>query len=95
MTHVSRLGNALAPNVHAVVSNSGTLHSCVQPAGYAYAASNQAECMWHLQAQVQHMTKKYHIYMTMDGRISMAGLSGSSCKYLAEAMKDAVENVKA
>ena len=48
-----------------------------------------------LQAQVQHMTKKYHIYMTMDGRISMAGLSGSSCKYLAEAMKDAVENVKA
>ncbi|KAL3149705.1 hypothetical protein ABBQ38_013535 [Trebouxia sp. C0009 RCD-2024] len=46
-------------------------------------------------AQVQHMTKKYHIYMTMDGRISMAGLSGSSCKYLAEAMKDAVENVKA
>lgn len=47
------------------------------------------------QGQVQHMTKKYHIYMTLDGRISMAGLSGSSCKYLAEAMKDAVENVKA
>ena len=43
---------------------------------------------------MQHMTKKYHIYMTMDGRISMAGLSGSSCKYLAEAIKDAVENVK-
>ena len=79
--------------MHAVVSDSGTLHSCVQPAGYA--ASNLAESLWHLQAQVQHMTKKYHIYMTMDGRISMAGLSGSSCKYLAEAMKDAVENVKA
>ena len=47
-----------------------------------------------VQAQVQHMTKKFHIYMTLDGRISMAGLSGSSCKYLAEAMKDAVENVK-
>ncbi len=53
-----------------------------------------ADCPCELQAQVQHMTKKYHIYMTMDGRISMAGLSGSSCKYLAEAMKDAVENVK-
>lgn len=79
--------------VHAVVSDSGTLHSHIQPA--CYATSNLAECSWHLQAQVQHMTKKYHIYMTMDGRISMAGLSGSSCKYLAEAMKDAVENVKA
>jgi hypothetical protein len=79
--------------MHAVVSDSGTLHNYVQPAGYA--ASNLPECSWHLQAQVQHMTKKYHIYMTMDGRISMAGLSGSSCKYLAEAMKDAVENVKA
>lgn len=50
---------------------------------------------WQMQEQVLHMTKKYHIYMTLDGRISMAGLSGSSCKYLAEAMKDAVENVKA
>ncbi len=79
--------------VHAVVSDSDALFIYVHPADYA--ASNLAECSWHLQAQVQHMTKKYHIYMTMDGRISMAGLSGSSCKYLAEAMKDAVENVKA
>jgi aspartate aminotransferase len=45
-------------------------------------------------AQVQHMTSKFHIYMTLDGRISMAGLSGSSCRYLAEAIKDAVCNVK-
>ena len=53
---------------------------------------NHASCV--LQAQVQHMTKKHHIYMTLDGRISMAGLSGSSCKYLADAIKDAVENIK-
>lgn len=30
-----------------------------------------------LQAQVENMTNKWHVYMTMDGRISMAGLSGA------------------
>lgn len=30
------------------------------------------------QAQVENMTAKWHVYMTMDGRISMAGLSGTS-----------------
>lgn len=29
-----------------------------------------------LQPQVENMTSKWHVYMTMDGRISMAGLSG-------------------
>ncbi len=45
--------------------------------------------------QVQLLTDKYHIYMTFDGRISMAGLSAKTCPYLAKAMKDAVENVHA
>ena len=31
-----------------------------------------------LQAQVENMTAKWHVYMTFDGRISMAGLSGTS-----------------
>jgi aspartate/tyrosine/aromatic aminotransferase len=43
-----------------------------------------------MQAQVQVMTDKWHVYMTFDGRISMAGLSGSKCRYLAEAINDAV-----
>lgn len=38
------------------------------------------------------LTAKHHIYMTLDGRISMAGLSAESCKYLAQAMDDAVRN---
>ena len=53
------------------------------------------ECVFaccHLQAQVENMTNKHHVYMTLDGRISMAGLSKKSCKYLAEAIKDSVEN---
>ncbi|KAL4434280.1 hypothetical protein ABPG75_000721 [Micractinium tetrahymenae] len=43
-------------------------------------------------AQVENMTNKWSVFMTMDGRISMAGLSGTKCKYLAEAIKDSVEN---
>ena len=43
-----------------------------------------------MQDQVQNMTDKWHVYMTFDGRISMAGLSGSKCHYLAEAIKDSV-----
>lgn len=42
--------------------------------------------------QVENMTNKWHVYMTFDGRISMAGLSSGKCKYLAEAIKDSVEN---
>lgn len=43
-----------------------------------------------LQAQVEHMTAKWHVYMTLDGRISMAGLNKASCGYLAEAITDAI-----
>ena len=38
------------------------------------------------------MTDKWHIYMTMDGRISMAGLSSKRIAYMAEAMVDSVNN---
>jgi len=43
--------------------------------------------------QVEHLTSKHHIYLTKDGRISMAGLSGPRVKYLADAMKDAITNI--
>ena len=42
--------------------------------------------------QVAILTEKHHIFLTKDGRISMAGLSESKCKYLADAMKDAIES---
>ncbi len=45
-----------------------------------------------MQPQVENMTAKWHVYMTLDGRISMAGLSKNSCRYLAEAMNDSVRN---
>lgn len=31
-----------------------------------------------MQAQVENMANKWHVYMTLDGRISMPGLSGAS-----------------
>ena len=45
-----------------------------------------------LQEQVTNMTNKWHVYMTFDGRISMAGLSANRCSYLAEAMIDSYKN---
>ncbi|KAK2978901.1 hypothetical protein RJ640_012509 [Escallonia rubra] len=40
--------------------------------------------------QVTFMTKEYHIYMTSDGRISMAGLSSRTIPHLADAIHAAV-----
>uniref|UniRef100_A0A803QWG0 Aspartate aminotransferase n=1 Tax=Cannabis sativa TaxID=3483 RepID=A0A803QWG0_CANSA len=40
--------------------------------------------------QVAFMTKEYHIYMTSDGRISMAGLSSRTVPHLADAIHAAV-----
>lgn len=36
------------------------------------------------------MTKNHHVYMTKDGRISMAGLNSARAEYLARAIDDSV-----
>lgn len=43
--------------------------------------------------QVTFMREKYHVYMTANGRISMAGLTDANVQYVADAMKDAVLSV--
>lgn len=40
--------------------------------------------------QVSFMTKEFHVYMTSDGRISMAGLSSKTVPHLADAIHAAV-----
>ncbi|KAG0557674.1 hypothetical protein KC19_11G148700 [Ceratodon purpureus] len=45
-------------------------------------------------SQVEFMTREYHIYMTSDGRISMAGLSSRTVPHLADAMHAAVVGAK-
>jgi aspartate aminotransferase, mitochondrial len=36
--------------------------------------------------QVDRLTHEYHIYLTKNGRISMAGVTSRNVGYLAEAM---------
>ena len=43
-------------------------------------------------AQVERMTREHHVYMTKDGRISLAGLSAAKTPYLAAAIADCVKN---
>ena len=38
--------------------------------------------------QVENMTNKHHVYMTFDGRISLAGLNMAKVDFLAEAIID-------
>lgn len=43
--------------------------------------------------QVLAIREKWHVYMTKNGRISMAGLNTGNVKYFAEALDDVVRNV--
>ncbi len=42
--------------------------------------------------QVDNMTNKHAVFMTRDGRISLAGLSSAKTNYLADAIVDSVRN---
>lgn len=44
--------------------------------------------------QSENMTNKWHVYMTKDGRISLAGLSLAKCEYLADAIIDSFHCVQ-
>jgi len=43
-------------------------------------------------AQSDQMVKKHHVYMTKNGRISVAGLTKGNVKYVAAAIKDVTDN---
>jgi aspartate/tyrosine/aromatic aminotransferase len=44
--------------------------------------------------QSDNMTDKWHVYMTKDGRISLAGLNLAKCAFLADAIIDSFYNVQ-
>jgi len=44
------------------------------------------------QPQVKVLKEKYHVYLTDNGRISMAGLNSKNVKYFAAAVDDVVRN---
>jgi aspartate aminotransferase len=41
--------------------------------------------------QCKALAEKAHVYLTMDGRISMAGLNGSNIEYFAASVDAAVK----
>jgi aspartate aminotransferase len=41
--------------------------------------------------QTKALAEKAHVYMTADGRISMAGLNGGNIQYFAESVAAAVK----
>lgn len=43
-------------------------------------------------AQSDKMVKKHHVYMTKNGRISVAGLTSANVGYVARAIKDVTDN---
>jgi aspartate aminotransferase len=43
---------------------------------------------------VEGLTKKHHIYLVKNGRISMAGINSNNVNYVADAIKDAVVNIQ-
>jgi aspartate aminotransferase len=42
--------------------------------------------------QCEQMIGKHHIYMTSNGRISIAGLTTANVEYVANAIKDVADN---
>ncbi|KAJ2389902.1 Aspartate aminotransferase, cytoplasmic, partial [Coemansia sp. RSA 2559] len=45
-------------------------------------------------AQVEVLREQYHMYLTEDGRISVAGLNSGNIDYVAKAIDDVVRNIK-
>lgn len=75
-------------------------HALLQTAAYCSQVL-QEDCLKHSSMflteargclQVDNMTNKHAVYMTRDGRISLAGLSSSKVDYLADAMVDSIRN---
>ena len=46
------------------------------------------------ETQVDYLRDHYHVYMMKDGRVSMCGMTSSKVEYVANAIYDAVCNVK-
>ncbi|GBF94795.1 aspartate aminotransferase [Raphidocelis subcapitata] len=59
-------------------------HITSQIGMFSYTGLTKEQCI--------HLRDKWHIYMTLDGRISMAGVSHKRVRYLADAIADAVRN---
>jgi len=61
----------------------GTWNHIVDQIGmFSYTGLNAAQC--------DILTKKFHVYLVSNGRVSMAGFNSKNVNYVADAIKDAV-----
>ena len=60
-------------------------HVTSQIGMFAYTGLTETECV--------AMIEKHHVYLTKDGRVSMAGVTQNNAKYIAEAMCDVTGGV--
>ena len=44
--------------------------------------------------QVDRLVKEHHVYMTLDGRMSIAGLTSGNVDYVSEAFHDVTKDYK-
>ncbi|KAK4538824.1 hypothetical protein CDCA_CDCA20G4849 [Cyanidium caldarium] len=72
--------------LHQALQENGTPgnwgHVLTQIGMFSFTGLSASQCLY--------LRERYYIYMTSNGRISMAGLTSDKVRYLADAMKDAV-----
>ena len=75
---------ALVENLKKAGSTRDWSHITSQIGMFAYTGLTKA--------QVERCIKEYHIYLTMNGRISIAGLNTHNVEYVAKAFHEVTKN---
>ena len=53
---------------------------------FTYTGLSEPQCL--------HLINKHHVHMMKNGRIAMVGLNSKNVNYVADAINDAVVNIK-
>jgi aspartate aminotransferase len=85
-TRIISMRNLLRSNLEQLGSKHSWKHITDQIGMFAYTGLSAA--------QVDRLKNEFHIYLTSNGRISMAGVSTKNVRYLAEAIHEVTKDVK-
>jgi aspartate aminotransferase len=81
-----RLEEMKTPGIY-TLSNLGTWHHITDQIGmFSYTGLTESQC--------DILIKKYHVYLLRSGRVSMAGVNSKNVGYLADAIKNSIEEAK-
>ncbi|XP_025832027.1 aspartate aminotransferase, cytoplasmic [Agrilus planipennis] len=84
-SRIIEMRKALRSTLETLVTPGNWEHITTQIGMFSYTGLNAN--------QSEHMVKKYHIYMLRSGRISMCGLTSSNVEYVANAIKETLNDV--